>query len=155
MSRIYTVQFGSVADTTAADLIELAPADDKPIAIIGLFMSQTSDFGDAQDELLSYKVIRGFTTSGSGGSAPTPRPLEATDPAAGFTAETNNTVLASTGTEEILHSDAFNVRVGEKLWLPDGFEWRCNQTQTRIVVRLNNAPADSLTMNGTVYVRES
>lgn len=144
-----------MATTASVDLFEIAPADDKPLAVIGLFIGQDSDEGDAQAEMLPYRVIRGFTTSGSGGTAPTPRPLEASDPAASFTAEVNNSVVATTGTEEVLHADAFNVQVGEKLWLPDGCEWRVNQSQTRLVVRLGGAPTDSLTMSGCIYVRES
>lgn len=154
MSRIYTVQFAGTAVAAQTDLFEITPADDKPLAVIGCFFGQDTDEGDAQAEMLSYSVIRGFTNSGSGGSAATIRALEASDAAASFTAEVTNGVVANTGTEEILHRDAFNVQVGEKLWLPDGCEWRVNQSNTRLVVRIA-APADSLTMYGTLYVRES
>lgn len=155
MPRLYTVEFEAVAVTTQVDFFELTPADDKPIKIVGLFISQHSDAGDAQDELLPYRVIRGFTTSGSGGAAPTPVPLSPADAAAGFTAETCNTTLATVGTTTNLHSDAFNVRAGLPLWLPDGCEWQASQANTTIVVRLMAAPADSLTMNGTIYVAEA
>ena len=67
--RIYTVEFEGTAVTAAVDFFELTPADDKPIEILGLFLSQSSDAGDAADELLRYRVIRGHTTSGSGGAA--------------------------------------------------------------------------------------
>lgn len=153
MARLYTVEFNAVAVTAAQDLFEITPADDKPCEVYGLFVSQYSDAGDAQDELLSLRVIRGFTTSGSGGSAPTPRPLDRSGAASGFTAETNNTTVATTGTTNNLHSDAFNVRAGCQLWLPEGSEWACSQADTTLVVRIT-APVDSLTMNGTLYVRE-
>jgi hypothetical protein len=53
-----------------------------------------------------------------------------------------------------LHSDAFNIRAGLPLWLPESCEWEAAQGDTTIVIRLMAAPADSLTMSGTLYVRE-
>ncbi len=154
MARVYTVDFEAVAVTTQVDFFELSPADDKPVEIIGLFLAQSSDVGDAAEELLRYRVIRGHTTGGSGGAAPTPAPLGRSNSAAGFAAETNNTTLATVGTVANLHSGVFNVRVGEALWLPEGCEWGASQTDTTILVRLMAAPTDSLTMSGTLYVRE-
>lgn len=152
--RVYTVVFSKVATTVATDLWELTPADDKPIEILGLFISQSSDFGDAAAEILPYTIIRGHTVSGSGGSAPTPRPVQRSDAAAGFTAEVNNTTAANTGTTNTLHAGSFNVAVGEALWLPEGCEWGATQADTTLIVRLATAPADSLDMSGTLYVRE-
>lgn len=154
MGRIYTVSFSKVATTAATDVFELTPADDKSIEVIGLFLSQSSDFGDAQAEIIPYKVIRGHTTSGSGGSAPTPRPLDRNGPAAGFTAEANNTTAAKEGTTVDLHCSSFNVAVGEALWLPEGCGWHCSQGDTTLVVRLATAPADSIELSGTIYVKE-
>lgn len=154
MSSIYTVEFAKVAVTAEQDLFELTPADDKPLEVIGFFCGQSSDYGDAQAEILPFKVSRGWTESGSGGSAPTPVPTDPNSAAAGFAAEVNNTTLAKTGTEFILHADTFNVMAGEKLFLPEGCGWKCSQGQTRLTVRLTAAPADSLTMSGTLYIRE-
>jgi hypothetical protein len=154
MGRLYTVSFSKVATTVAADLFEITPADDKSIEIIGLFIANNSDFGDAQAENIPYKVIRGNTTSGSGGTAPTPRPLDRNGPAAGFTAEVNNTTAASAGSPLDLHASAFNVAVGEALWLPEGCGWQASQADTLIVVRLASAPADSIELSGTLYVKE-
>ncbi len=152
--RTYTVSFTEVAVTVAVDLFELTPADDRPLEILGLFIGQSSEFGDAASELLPYRVIRGHTVSGSGGAAPTPRPLQRGDAAAGFTAETCNTTAANTGTTVDLHADTFNVAAGEKLWLPEGCEWGVSQTDTTLVIRLASAPADSIDLSATLYVRE-
>lgn len=152
--RIYTVEFEAIAVTVAVDFFELQPADDKPVNIFGLFLSQSSDTGDAAEELLRYQIIRGHTASGAGGSSATPRSVNRSDSSAGFTAETNNTGAASGGTTHNLHSDAFNVRTGLQLWLPEGAEWGASQADTTLVVRLKAAPADSLTMSGTLYVEE-
>ena len=152
--RIYTVSFTGIAVTTAVDLFEISPADDKPCEVLGLFIGQSSDFGDAQAEQIGYRVIRGHATSGGGGTATTPRPLNRSDTAAGFAAETCNTTAASAGTPVDLHADVWNAQAGEKIWLPEGCEWEVTQADTTLVVRLIAAPADSLTVSGTLYVRE-
>jgi len=151
--RTYSIPFNAVAVTAAQDLWEITPADDKPIEIVGIEIGQYSDAGDAQDELLGLQIIRGFTTSGSGGSAPTPVPMNPNAAAAGFSAEVNNTTLANTGTTTTLHSTAFNVRSGYLNYFPADARPVATQANTTIVVRLT-APADSLTMNGTLWVRE-
>jgi hypothetical protein len=151
--RIYSVIFDAVAVTAAQDLFEISPADDKPVEIVGLFIAQVTDVGDAADEILKYSIIRGFTSSGSSGSTPTPAPLSSIDTAAGFAVECNNTTVANTGTSVTLHNDAFNVRAGLQLWFPPEARPSASQANTTIVVRIP-APSDSLTMSGTIYVRE-
>lgn len=153
--RIYSVVFGAVSVSAAQDLFELTPADDKPCEIVGIMLSQTgnSDVGDAAEECIRFSIIRGHTTGGSGGSAPTPRPAKRSDPAAGFAAEVNNTTIASAGTGVTLHEDSFNVRAGYINWFPPGCEPEATQGDTTIVVRIP-APADAITLSGTLYVRE-
>lgn len=153
--RTYSVSFSGVAVTAAQDFFEISPTDDKPLEITGIFIAQYSDAGDAADELLPWSIVRGHTTSGSGGAAATPRPVRRSTGTVGFAAETNNTTIASAGTGVTIHSDAFNVRAGIGLWFPEGHEPDCGQGDTTIVVRLLGAPADSLTMSGTVYIREA
>lgn len=154
--RVYTVQFDNVSVSAIQDLFEITPADDKPVAIVGLFLSQTGvgDIGDAAEEVLPVQIIRGFTSSGSAGTAPTPVPVNPIDTAAGFTAEVNNTTVATTGTTTTVHSDNFNVRVGYQNWWPEGCEPAASQANTTIIVRLTRAPADAITLSGTLYVRE-
>lgn len=153
--RVYSVTFQSFAATTAADFFEITPADDKPVALLGLFIGQSTEFGDAAAELLRWSVVRGHTTSGSGGSAPTPVALNPSDTAASFTAEVANTTIASVGTTTIPHADTFNVATGiAHWWTPETFP-RASQANTTIVVRLNSTPADSITFDGTLYVAET
>lgn len=151
--RIYTVTFSAVSVSAAQDLFEISPADDRPIEIVGIELGQSSDFGDAADELLQVSIIRGHTTSGSGGTAPTPAPMSPNDAAAGFTAEVNNTTAASAGTTATLTTTAWNVRAGYIQWFPEGMRPSATQGNTTLVVR-QTAPADALTMSGTLYVRE-
>ena len=154
MARLYTVIFSAVSVSAAQDLFEITPGDDKPVRLHGISVGQTSDAGDAQDEQIQWSVIRGHTTSGSGGSAPTPAPLQTSaDTAAGFTAEVNNTTTATAGTGVILHTSAFNVRAGLEYWWPPECRPGASQANTTIVVRIT-APTDALTMSGTLYVEE-
>lgn len=152
--REYTVRFSKVGVTAIVDPFEIVPGANKAVEIMGLFLGQSSDFGDAQAEIIPYDVIRGLTTAGAGGAAATIRSMDPKDTAAGFTAKTNNTPGAVTGTEELLHSGFFNVAVGEALWLPEGAGWKCTTTESRLIVRLRTVPADELVMTGTAYVRE-
>lgn len=151
--RTYAVTFAAVAIAAAQDLFEIQPADDKPVEIIGWNIGQTSDAGDAQDEQLQITVVRGHSTSGSGGTSATPRPLNPNDAAAGFTAEVNNTTIASSGTGVALFASAFNVRAGSDVYLPEDVRPRAGQGDGTIVVRIT-APADSLTTSGVLWVRE-
>ncbi len=151
--RVYSVVFSAVAVTAASDLFEISPADDKPVEILGLELGQTSDTGDAADEQLQISIIRGFTSSGSGGSAPTPVPVDPAFAAAGFAAEVNNTTVATTGTTTTLHTSAWNVRAGYIQWFAEGCQPKATQGNTTILVRMT-APADSITMSGTLWVRE-
>lgn len=155
--RVYSVSFAAVSCTAAQDFFEITAADDKPVEFVGFTVDQTgvADVGDAQEEFLRWEVVRGHSTSGSGGTAPTPRPLKVTDAAAGFTAEVNNTTIASSGTGVILHEGAFNVRGDYIYWWPEGCEPNCSQASgVLIVLRLVAAPADAITLSGTLYVRE-
>lgn len=153
--RIYTVSFGATSISAAQDAFEFSPADDKPIELVGLEFAQTgvADVGDAAEELLRFSIIRGHATSGSGGSAATPRPVKRSDGAAGFAAEVNNTTVASAGTGVTMHEGAFNVRVGYINWWPEGTEIEASQGDTTLVIRFP-APADAITISGTAYIRE-
>ena len=154
MARTYAVTFENVAVSAAQDVFEISPADDHPVILLGLHLDQFSDVGDAAEEILRFKVIRGHSTGGSGGSAATPRPLDPGDAAAGFAAEVNNTTVAADGTAVDLHAGAFNIRAGLAIWWPPEACPVANQGNTTIVVRLMAAPADALSMSGTLYLAE-
>lgn len=87
MGRMYAVTFENVAVTVAQDLFEISPADDKPVLIHAVYVSQSSDMGDVQEELLRVTIKRGHTTSGSGGSSFTPVPLQSSSGAAAGAAQ--------------------------------------------------------------------
>ncbi len=158
MGRVYAVTFDGATITAAdtdVDWFEITPADDKPVKILGLAIAQTSDVGDAAEEILIYKIIRGHATTGSGGVVPTIVPMKPGDSAAGFTAEGNNDAIASAGTPVDGPTGGWNIRIPmEQLWTPEtGFE--CQQTQTLIVVRQLTTVGSTLTgVAATLYVEE-
>ncbi len=154
--RDYTVAFENVAVAAAQDFFELTPADDKPIEIYGIFFYNLSVEGDANMDQFRWSVIRGHTTSGSGGTTATPRPLGRSDTTAGFTAEVNNTTIASVGTTHVLHAGGWNILSDgpNPNFLPEGAGWGASQADVTIVVRLASTPDASTTMSGTLYVRE-
>lgn len=154
MGRMYSVIFEHVAVTAAQDFFEITPADDKPCAIHACYLSQDTELGDAQEEMLRVEIIRGYTASGSGGSAPTPVPFGPNDTAAGATAEVNNTTVANTGTAVILWAESFNERTGWQFLPTPEMRPMVSQANTTLVVRLMAAPADSVTMSGTLVFEE-
>ncbi len=152
MSRMFSVVFEAVAVTAAQDLIAIAAGSTKSVKLHSVFIGQSSDAGDAQDELLRIRVVTGHATVGSGGGAFTPLPLDNTSTSS-FTARINDTTAASAGTAASKHVDCFNVRAGwvyrptpeERIEIPGG---------ARMEINLPAAPADSLTMSGTAIFEE-
>lgn len=155
VGKIYSIILPATAVTTAIDLLEIQPADDRPCRIVGWEIFQTSDAKDAEEEILPIQVIRGFTTSGStGGTAPTPRDINRVGATAGFTVEVMNTTVANTGTSHTLYEGGWNVRMPHTYWPDEPLMPQASQGDTTMVIRLPSAPADSLTVRGTVYVLE-
>jgi hypothetical protein len=152
MGMMYAATFGAVAVTAAQDVFEIAAPSDKCVVIHEIVVEQSSDAGDAQAELLRIQAIRGFTTSGSGGSPVTPAPLENGNAAAGSSVETNNTTVATIGTTATLFDRAFNVQIGF-FWQPTPECRIVLSPSQRLVVRIP-APADSLTVHGTMIFEE-
>jgi hypothetical protein len=155
MGAVYTVHLAPTAITVAADLIELTPADDRPVVVHGFRVWQTTDLGDAAEEIISLAWVRGNATSGSGGNtsvAVTPKDPRAA--AAGATAETANTTAASTGTPLTVYSTGWNVRAPLEVVFTPEQRIKCDQGQSLLVLRMLAAPADSLTIGCSVDIEE-
>lgn len=156
MGRIYTVPLQLTAYTAQIDLFDIAPADDKPVILHAIYLGQTTELADAAEEQLGIQIIRGFATVGSGGSSVTATPVNPSDAAAGATCRTGDTTIAvvGAGATTHIHADTWNIRAPYQLiWTPE-MRPQCSQGQTRIVVRLTGAPADSVTIAGTLYFEE-
>ena len=157
---IFTATFTAVAVTAAQEVFCITAPATCRIRIRDIKVGQYSDFGDAQAEILSILLIRDYTTTSSGGSAVTANNLQPWGAAASAVVRANDTGLAANGTPLTLVSDVFNVAAGwslrdaiglaeynvpsEGIWIAAG---------GRLVVRIT-APADSLTMNGTLVFEE-
>lgn len=155
MGFVYTIKLAPTAYTVAADLVEITPADDKPVRILGFRVWQTSDLGDAQEEVITLSWIRGHTTSGSGGNTGVARdPKHPNAPSAGMTAETGNTTAASAGTTTEPYTTGWNVRVPLEVVFTPQQQIEANQGNTTILLRMGAAPADSMTIGCSVDVEE-
>jgi len=153
MSSVYTVQFNGVAVTAQQDLFELTASSTKPIVILAIHLSQSTEVGDAQEEGLSLLFKSGQTTSGSGGSAPTPVATDSSGLAASFTAEVNNTTKASAGTIITHAAWNWNVRMPfDYIFTPE--QQMIMAASRRCTLELGTTPADSITMSGTIWVQE-
>lgn len=157
--RLYVVAFEAVAVTAQQDCFYIKPAADKPVWLEYLTMSVNggaADAGDAQEELYDVQIcyIPATVTASSGGSAPTPQPININDAAAGFTARANDTTKATTtGTITTRGLPSFNSRGGlERLWAPEHAPNAANAAA--LTVRLNTTPADSINLSGELHVRE-
>lgn len=156
---IYTIPFTAVAVTAAQDLFELTADTSSRFEVCEIAISQYSDAGDAQAELASIQVIRGHATPGSGGNPVTPTKWDSKFRAAKTAAKVNNTTIASGGTAVTLISDSFNVQAGwyyrqDSNYIDSKNERMVVNPGEILVIRLPNSPADSITMNGTIKIKE-
>lgn len=153
MSGVYTVQFNGVAATAQQDLFELVAASGKPIVILGFSLSQSTEVGDSAEEALSILLKSGQSTSGSGGSTPTPVANDSTMAAAGFTAEANNTTKASSGTIVTHGAWNWNIRVPLDVLFTQE-QQLVMAASRRCTLELATTPADSITISGVIWVQE-
>lgn len=150
---VYTVVISAVASPAAAfDLLELVAADDKPIEILRMRIGQTSE-PTTEEEQLRLTLTRAYSTSGSGGSAPTPRLLNPSDQAATFTAEVMNTTQATGGSPVTLFEDVMNTRAGYDMAFAPEERPMTTEAGGRLVLACS-APADAVTISATFWVRE-
>lgn len=156
-SRIYTASFKAVAATVQQDFFEIAAPSTASVLVHGWLLNQSTETGDAAEEMLQVITNRGegTTTTGSGGSTLTARPLSRGDAAAGSTVKANNTtkMAAGTGTLVELECHTWNVRVPYQFWYTP--ETRpLIRPSDRWTLELETTPADSVTISGTIWFEE-
>lgn len=152
---VYTASFTDVAATAVQDLFEVLCPSDAVLELLGLTFGQTDDVGDAAEEILltTLRMVSGAPTSGSSGSTPTPIPHNLGAPASGVTLEANNITQLSGGTNVILKPILINVRIPEtEIYIPEGRYFI--SPSTRLLWELEDTPADSLTISGSITWRE-
>lgn len=160
MGRIYTVSYQGTITAAGgdADLLEISPASNKPVKLRGMVLSQISEVSDAQEEGLRISVMRlpATVTSGSGGSAVTPAPMDSADSAAGAACECNNTTVATTsGSAVTLAELGWNIRNSPfDFWFPDDRFCPKAKNNEALVVRMQTTPADDFTGQFTFIIEE-
>jgi hypothetical protein len=153
MGLMYSAVFQAVAVTAAQDLLSLLTTSACPIRLHYFSCGQGTDVGDAAEEILRIRIQRGMTTVGSGGSAPAAVPLIRGGRAATATPRANDTTAASGGTIEQVWEENWNVRT-QYIWMPTPEMRPDCDVSMRIAFNLVGAPADSLTLSGTIVWEE-
>ena len=147
-ARSYTAPINiSSAFTAQIDIFELLAGTNKPVILLGVEFGQTSEIGDAQEEMLTLILKRctGSVTSGSGGGTSTFVPTSPNDTSAAATLETGNTtkLVVGTGTITELARFSWNLRA-PFLYVPIPEERVVADQGTRLVLELATTPADSI-----------
>ena len=163
---VFTAQFNGVAITNASgtqDLFELVPDATTRIRLLEIELNQASDFGDAQAEIRTLLIMRGHTTTGSGGGAVTPVNLDPYGRASVTTVARNNTTLATAGSPETIIASGWHLQAGF-IWRPPEVSipgvklfrrFILVKPSQRIVIRLAEAVTDDLAdVSGTVTFEE-
>lgn len=157
MGRMYQTMTAAVATTTAIDLWEILAATAKPVRVHSWSIFQTTDVGDAAEEVIRINEVRGVgtVTSGSGGSSPTIHPLDDNDAAVAATVEANNTtrMAAGTGTLETLSERGWNIRIPMEVIYTPETRPRVNPGD-RWTLGIVAAPADSITISTSITFEE-
>jgi len=147
MGRVYTANIPLIAVTALQDFFEVNCPADAVLQILSVRIGQYSDVGDASSEMLPIQIIKATGTAGSGGTTLTARPVGLGQVAFGGTVEANNDTPAGTTISHL--SDTFNIRAGW-LYQPTEKEMIWASPSTNIIVHLPVAPADELTMAGSI-----
>lgn len=163
MSGMYAATYHGTITASGGnvDLGSFQPADDIPIRLRGILLSQISEVGDAAEEGLQITINRlpATFTVGSGGSSITAcKPLSDYGGGAAWsmTARGNDTTIATTnGTAEELGAIGWNERNSPAdLWYPDErFAPAAKQT-VGLTVRQDTTLADDMTGVFTFWIEE-
>jgi hypothetical protein len=159
MGRIYSVSYSGTITNAGGnvDLLEILPADDKPVILRGFSLAQISEVGDAAEEGLNIEILRlGATVTGGNGTATTPIPVDSADAAAGAACECNGATVATTsGTTVVLAEFGWNIRQSPfDFWFP-GPEFAPKAKQGEgLFVRQVTTAADDYTGCFTFWIEE-
>ncbi|KKN79581.1 hypothetical protein LCGC14_0337850 [marine sediment metagenome] len=143
---MYTVQFSEVSVSAQQDLFQIE-ALTVPAIIHAIYISQSSDVGDASAAMVSLRINR--VTDAVTDDLATVQ-LDKGDATQLADVAINETVELVTGIE-VIHSEVWNIAL-PFIWLPT--------PEMRIVVEVGNVvvvnmnTTDTLTMSGTLYFEE-
>lgn len=152
----YTAVMDAQAVTAATDLFECTPAADRAMVIIAMKLGQTTDLGDAQEEVLRIGIYTDVT-AGSTGTAITETPYTNESALAANTAAVvTNRGTASTG-GTLIDIIPWNIRI-PLFWEPPPMApVKFSNIAAEGPVssfRLLTAPTDSITISGSLIWTE-
>lgn len=147
MGVVFTGVFSNVTVSAAQDLFELLAPTNRSIVLHEVTITQHSDI-DSEGLRFTVKRVTGAPTSGSGGTTVTAASVVPGITFSG-TLEANNTTRLSGGTSVTLREEGQNVLNGY-VYAPVPEDREEIEGGTRFVVGLENAPADALSMEGTI-----
>ena len=120
MPRRYTVTFENVLIAGPQDLVTIFSPPDQGVRIFRAWLSNTdTTLASSQMFQVRSRFLRGILTAGSGGTVPTPRPVDPGDNPAFFTAHVNDTSKTTTnGQFYTIDANGFHVYAG--------YDWEYN-----------------------------
>lgn len=160
MGNIYVTPMPATTVTNAGgntDLMTWTAAADKVCKIKRIYVGQSSEVGDAQEESINLSLIRfPATVSGNDGTAGTIGKINDLDGTAGFAFKYNDTgVITTSGTAETLYEWGWNIRgTPFEIVFPDGSEPRFRGTGVTMAFRMQSTLADDATMEVTAEIEE-
>jgi hypothetical protein len=157
MGSIYVAPKTAAAETLAQDIFQITAGADNPVLIHGWTLYQTTDVGDAAEEIIQLTCVRGegSVTAGSGGGALTEVPVLQGGPTATAAVVEGNTTQMVVGTGALVELDYFgwNVRIPWTHFYPPELRPRMNPSDLW-TLGMDAAPTDSLTLGGCLYWEE-
>lgn len=157
MGRIYTIPMKKVTISAAQDVWSVKAGAGKPFRVLKATFGQSTKEGDANAGGLDITISKagGSYTVGSGGTTPTPVPVQTSDTAFGGTTHMNDTtaIVAGSGSLTLQDAFAFNEQGGYyELPVPEQVYWY--MPAEACVVNLPTAPVASIVASGTLTIEE-
>lgn len=153
--KLYAVAFSAVAISAAQDLIGILSTSGMALKIHGMeFGQKTLTSWEAKQ--LELRINPATVTVGSGGSAVTPRGVNAGGRAvaATFTARANDTTPQTTSGTQLLEQARDWEFLNGCFWMPKPLFEPIIKPSEGFAVNLGTAPSGSMTGSGVVYVEE-
>jgi len=152
MPRAYTVKFEKVAVAAIQDLFAIIGGAGKIVRLTGFNLSDVDNTPPtAQMLALRASYLPATVTAGSGGSTPTPAPVDHGDAAATFTAAANNTTQATSSGKITLWEGGCHLYAGIDFDFDPPI---LVNPSTTAVIELITTPGASLTVSGTARCTE-
>lgn len=146
-----TIYWTGLSVTAAADLAQITAADDRALEIVSFVVVQSSDVGDAAEEVLRWALYTGVSTGSTGGTAGTVTATQDGGATPGATAHANYSTPSTGGT--VRKVGGFNIRIGEERVFPADHRPTIKQANIGSF-RLLAAPADAVTLDICVEALE-